>query len=91
MKLEIMRDSNNRISGHDTYWLACYTNECYCVMDKEIANVLNIPWKKYKKLIESKNVTCNNNNIFNFKSYIDAENFIKELEPYVILATLVGD
>jgi len=71
------------------------------VLDQNIAYILGIPWEKYTEILKNNNAYFKNENLFtyinnkltkliycNFHTQQDAENTIKDLEKYLIMATL---
>ena len=68
--------------------LLCY-NGYALILDQSIAFKLDISWEKYIKILENNNAANDGIKFYNnFKTKQEAENAIKDLTPYLVMATL---
>ena len=92
-KIRIKTETENGVFV-DSYieWYLCFEHEDF---DSEVAELLNIPYKKYIKILTKYGAHMDtdhieDNSLYYFKNYEDAEKCLnsKELLPYIILFNL---
>lgn len=90
IQFRMVRDTSNKY-----YYINFFkNNKTYCCFDKEIASLIDIPYKDYEKLAVSYGAELYNyynTSVIYFYSHVEAKEFVNYLnDKYLVMIALSG-